>query len=175
MLKAAISAPYSASLQRPTSITDQIARCRQAATHFSCDATDAECPRKAIGILNNPLYIGRIVWNRSQKVRDPYAGRCVTRQRPDNEWVWSEAGDLRIVPDDLWSRVQARREAQRWAGQALADHRICPPRSLGGLSSGSACRWTRLLPSSGTACTSPASRRKRISKTLVMSAGWGRK
>ncbi len=26
-------------------------------------------PRKAIGILNNPLYIGRVLWNRSRGTR----------------------------------------------------------------------------------------------------------
>ncbi len=68
---------------------------------------------KATGILNNPLYIGRVVWNRSQKVRDPDTGKRVTRRRDRSEWVEAEVPKLRIVPDDLWKRVQAKRKATR--------------------------------------------------------------
>jgi DNA invertase Pin-like site-specific DNA recombinase len=39
-------------------------------------------PKKAIGILNNPLYAGCAVWNRSQKLRDPDTGKRVMRVRP---------------------------------------------------------------------------------------------
>ena len=64
--------------------------------------------------------MGRLVWNRSQKVRDPDTGRRITRRRPESEWVWTDAPDLRIIPDDLWNKIQARVQAryqeQRWAG-----------------------------------------------------------
>ncbi|HEX2713776.1 MAG TPA: recombinase family protein [Candidatus Acidoferrales bacterium] len=69
--------------------------------------------KRAIGILNNPLYIGRIAWNRSQKVRDPDTDRRMMRPRSEDEWQWTEVPDLRIVPQDLWDRVQARRQGQR--------------------------------------------------------------
>src|SRR5262249_45141879 len=68
--------------------------------------------RKAFGILHNPLYIGRLVWNRSQKVRDPETGRRLMRMRPPEEWSWTEAPDLRIVPQTLWDQAQARREGR---------------------------------------------------------------
>jgi site-specific DNA recombinase len=70
-------------------------------------------PKKAIGILNNPLYEGRAVWNRSQKVRDPDTGKRVMRVRPYEEWIWTDATELRIVPQVLWEAVQARRAARR--------------------------------------------------------------
>lgn len=70
-------------------------------------------PKKLIGILHNPAYIGKVVWNRSEKKRDPDTGKRVMRMRPQEEWVTVEAPDLRIIPDDLWESVQARRAGRR--------------------------------------------------------------
>ncbi|HEV2357092.1 MAG TPA: recombinase family protein [bacterium] len=72
-------------------------------------------PRKAIGILNNPLYVGKLAWNRSQKVRDPDTGKRMMRLRPEGEWQWTSVPELRIIPQDLWDRVQARRQGRRQA------------------------------------------------------------
>jgi site-specific DNA recombinase len=69
---------------------------------------------RALGILRNPLYAGRIAWNRSRKVRDPDTGRRLMRVRPQAEWVWADAPDLRIVPPDLWERVRARLRQRAW-------------------------------------------------------------
>jgi len=69
---------------------------------------------RALGILRNPLYAGKIAWNRSQKVRDPETGKRVMRVRPRSEWVWHDASELRIVPEDLWQRVQARLQQRAW-------------------------------------------------------------
>ncbi len=66
-------------------------------------------PKRALGILHNPLYDGRLVWNRSQKVLDPDTGKRVMRRRPESDWVQVEAPELRIVPGDLWRAVQDRR------------------------------------------------------------------
>lgn len=70
-------------------------------------------PSRATGILSNPLYVGRLAWNRSRKVRDPDTGKRTMRLRPPAEWLWSEAPELRIVEQDLWERVQARRLGRR--------------------------------------------------------------
>ena len=64
-------------------------------------------------ILNKPLYEGRAVWNRSQKVRDPDTGKRVMRIRPEEEWVWTHAPELWIIPEALWKAVQERRAARR--------------------------------------------------------------
>ncbi len=69
--------------------------------------------KKAFGILHNPIYIGRLVWNRSQKVRDPDTGKRLMRMRPKDEWLWTDASELRIVPQELWDQVQARRDGRR--------------------------------------------------------------
>ncbi len=42
-------------------------------------------PQKGIGILNNEMYIGRIFWNKSRKVKDPDSGKRTTRMRPRAE------------------------------------------------------------------------------------------
>lgn len=70
-------------------------------------------PSKAIGILNSPLFVGRVAWNRSMKVLDPDTGKRMMRPRPRSEWQWAEAPDLRIIPESLWERVQARRQGRR--------------------------------------------------------------
>jgi hypothetical protein len=70
-------------------------------------------PKRALGILNNPLYIGRLVWNRSRKVRDPDTGKRLMRMRPPEEWITTEIPELRIVPQALWDRVQHRRAGRR--------------------------------------------------------------
>ncbi len=70
-------------------------------------------PKKATGILNNPVYVGRVVWNRSQKVRDPDTGRRIMRPRPEQEWLSAEVPKLQIIPQNLWERVQTRRRGRR--------------------------------------------------------------
>jgi DNA invertase Pin-like site-specific DNA recombinase len=61
-------------------------------------------------ILRNERYIGRCVWNKKHKVRNPATGRRVYRRRPESEWVCVELPSLRIVSDDLWQRVRQRFE-----------------------------------------------------------------
>jgi site-specific DNA recombinase len=60
------------------------------------------------GVLNNPLYIGRMVWNRSEWMRDPDTKAYRYRVRPATEHVEVEVPELRIVPQDLWERAQVR-------------------------------------------------------------------
>src|SRR5262249_48268190 len=67
-------------------------------------------PRKGTGILNNDLYRGVYVWNRTKWVRDPETHRRVSRMRPDGERVVQSMTDLRIVSDELWQRAMARQD-----------------------------------------------------------------
>jgi DNA invertase Pin-like site-specific DNA recombinase len=60
------------------------------------------------GILVNSIYAGRPVWNRSRWTRDPDTGSAHYRVRPRDEWVETEAPELRIISDALWGRVQQR-------------------------------------------------------------------
>ena len=69
-------------------------------------------PAKLAGILNNPLYVGRPVWNRSQWVKDD-EGRRQRIDRPRSEWIESVDESLRIVSDEQWRQVRARIDTGR--------------------------------------------------------------
>lgn len=87
-------------------------------------------PRKGSGILNNELYIGRHVWNRSQWFKDPETGIRTRFDRPRAEWRIEVRPALRIVDDATWQAVRAR--FARNAGDARRPGP--PPRTLfGGL------------------------------------------
>ena len=66
--------------------------------------------QRGTGILNNELYIGRLVWNRLRYIKDPATGKRVSRLNPEAEWITQEVPDLRIVDQDLWDRVKARQK-----------------------------------------------------------------
>jgi len=58
------------------------------------------------GILNNELYLGRIIYNRQRFVKDPETGKRVSRLNPEHEWVIKEVPELRIIDDETWGIVQ---------------------------------------------------------------------
>ncbi len=64
--------------------------------------------KRGTGLLNNELYVGRLVWNRQRYVKDPRSGRRVSRINPEAEWIITEVPDLRIVGDALWQAAKAR-------------------------------------------------------------------
>jgi site-specific DNA recombinase len=63
---------------------------------------------RGTGILRNELYIGRLLWNRQTFVRDPSTGKRLSRANPRDQWIEEEVPELRIVPQQLWDKVQAR-------------------------------------------------------------------
>ncbi len=65
------------------------------------------------GILHNPLYNGRLVWNKQRYVKDPDTGKRLARPNPESAWVVRDVPELRIVEQDLWDRVQGRLAAIR--------------------------------------------------------------
>ena len=67
--------------------------------------------RRGTGILNNEMYIGRIVWNRLRYIKDPDTGKRVSRPNPESEWIFHDVPELRIIEQDLWNRIKARQEA----------------------------------------------------------------
>jgi site-specific DNA recombinase len=60
------------------------------------------------GILNNELYVGRLVWNRRRWSRNPDTGKRVARANAPDAIVTEPVPHLRIVPDELWEAVRAR-------------------------------------------------------------------
>ncbi len=80
---------------------------------------------RGTGILNNQLYIGRLVWNRLHYVKDPTTGKRVSRLNPKEDWITKDVPELRIVPQPLWDRVKARQKAIRKGAAAhLADRPV---------------------------------------------------
>ena len=69
--------------------------------------------RRGTGILNNELYIGRLVWNRQRFVKDPITGKRQARLNPEDEWIVEDVPDLRIIGDDLWQQVKKRQQETR--------------------------------------------------------------
>ena len=43
--------------------------------------------KRGTGILNNELYVGRLVWNRLRYVKNPDTGKRVSRLNPTSEWM----------------------------------------------------------------------------------------
>ncbi len=85
-------------------------------------------PKRGTGILNNELYIGRLVWNRLRYMKDPDTGRRVSRPNPESEWVVHEVPDLRIVDQSVWDEVKARQaslafDTTRDSGNPMNDRR----------------------------------------------------
>ncbi|MCU7859112.1 MAG: recombinase family protein [Candidatus Thiodiazotropha sp. (ex Lucinoma kastoroae)] len=75
--------------------------------------------KRGTGVLNNELYQGILIWNRSKMVKDPISGRHVSRQNDESEWVRKDVPDLRIVPNDLWKAAKARQKTLDKAKPAL--------------------------------------------------------
>ena len=44
-------------------------------------------PKRGTGILNNELYVGRMVWNRHRFLKNPDTGKRVSRPNPESEWM----------------------------------------------------------------------------------------
>ena len=64
--------------------------------------------KRGTGILNNEIYIGRLIWNRQRFLKDPDTGRRQARMNPGDEWIIREVPELRIVDDELWAAVKER-------------------------------------------------------------------
>lgn len=64
--------------------------------------------RRGIGILVNPLYAGRQIWNRSHWIKHPDSGRRVRQERPPAEWIITDHPELAIVDAGTWAAAQRR-------------------------------------------------------------------
>ena len=76
--------------------------------------------QRGTGILNNELYIGRLVWNRLKYVKNPETGKRISRLNPEEDWITHEVLDLRIIDDELWGQVKARQtklEMKKFGGK----------------------------------------------------------
>jgi site-specific DNA recombinase len=65
------------------------------------DSTIRGHVKRGTSIINNELYVGRLVWNRQRYVKDPSTGRRVSRMNAESEWIVAD------VPE-LWQAVKTR-------------------------------------------------------------------
>jgi len=62
---------------------------------------------RGTGVLNNELYVGKLVWNRLTYLKDPNIGKRVSRPNPESEIVRNDVPELRIIDQDVWDRVKS--------------------------------------------------------------------
>ena len=79
---------------------------------------------RGTGILNNELYIGRLVWNRLRYIKDPDTGKRISRLNPEQDWVIQEVPDLRIIDQDLWDKVKEHQGALKHRKPLQADNAL---------------------------------------------------
>lgn len=60
------------------------------------------------GIIQNRLYIGELVFNRTRKVTDPRTRKALILANPESDWQVEPVPELRIVTDAAWKAAQAR-------------------------------------------------------------------
>ena len=82
--------------------------------------------RRGNGILRNELYIGRLVHNRTSKVPEPVSRAVRIRVNVVEDRVVQSVPHLRIVDEETWEAVQARRRS--YHGVKL--HRTVRPRRM---------------------------------------------
>ena len=85
---------------------------------------------RMIGILHNPIYVGRFAYNRVRMLTDPESRNRVSRPNAASDLQFAELPELRIVTDELWEAAQEARE-QRGNGKLV--HRRRPKHLLSGL------------------------------------------
>ncbi len=79
--------------------------------------------KRGTGIINNEMYVGRIVWNRVREDRDPDTHQRIVRVNPQESWIVHEAAHLRIVEQSLWDRVKAQQDRRVAVDGAYWKHR----------------------------------------------------
>ncbi len=86
--------------------------------------------KRGHGILLNPLYVGRLVWNRVRMVKDPETGNRISRVNPEAEWQEQAVPALAIVQNEMFAAALAKRGGR--AAMAPRD-RSTPRHLLSGL------------------------------------------
>lgn len=82
---------------------------------------------RANGILHNPAYAGRIVYNRVRMVKDPVTRQRLSRSNKVDERVEEVAEQLRIIDEADWQAIQADRVARAhipWHRQTRPKHML---------------------------------------------------
>lgn len=87
--------------------------------------------KRGLGIINNELYIGRLVWNRQRFIKNPDTGKRQARPNDPSEWIIKEAPELRIVDQELWDKAKERQRILD--GKLKLGHKQRPQLLLSGI------------------------------------------
>ena len=63
--------------------------------------------QRGTGLIQNELYAGRLVWNKVRMVKDPDAGKRLSRPNAKKDWQTAEVPELRIVSQELFNAAQS--------------------------------------------------------------------
>jgi DNA invertase Pin-like site-specific DNA recombinase len=72
-------------------------------------------PSALLVMLENPIYRGEYVWNRSEWIKDHETGKRRRFLRPESEWIRQHSPLWEIVSAELWERVRSVASAKRSA------------------------------------------------------------
>ncbi|TGQ32437.1 recombinase family protein [Mesorhizobium sp. M00.F.Ca.ET.216.01.1.1] len=92
--------------------------------------------QRGTGLLQNELYVGRLIWNRVRMVKDPDSGKRVSRPNPKGEWRTVEVPDLAIISPELFEAARERKKARTITHPS---HQRRPRHMLSGLLRCGAC------------------------------------
>ncbi len=70
-------------------------------------------PSALLALLNNRMYLGERVWNRSEWIKDHETGRRRRYERPESEWLCQHSPELTIVDERAFSAASRERAARR--------------------------------------------------------------
>ncbi len=85
---------------------------------------------RQLGVLHNPIYAGRYLYNRVTMKRDPESRKRVSRVNPSAEKIMVEMPELRIIDEETWQAVQDLTEQR--ANGPMSQHKR-PRHLLSGL------------------------------------------
>jgi site-specific DNA recombinase len=87
--------------------------------HWNYQGLISSSSIERFGVLTNPMYIGRLAWNKNRTVTNPDSGKKTKRSSPENAFE-VDLPHLRIIDQQLWDAAQATR-AQR---SRKTDHKV---------------------------------------------------
>jgi len=93
---------------------------------------------RGTGILNNELYVGRLVWNRLRYSKDPDSGRRTSRMNATADVITRAVPELSILDEELWQAARAR--------QARLSHRENASSGSAGGASIPGAFWSKQRP-----------------------------
>jgi len=92
--------------------------------------------QRGTGIVQNELYLGRLVWNKVRMIKDLDTGKRLSRPNAKNDWQTTDVPDLRIVSQKLFDAAQSRKQER---GKTHPNQQRRPRHMLSGLLRCGAC------------------------------------